>query len=701
VGTIKGRRVGLLLVFAILVATVCSPINIAHAQVQNISVTKLVDDPYYKETLFVITTDENTYHVIVRANITKAGNETLIDLEATLYNPHNTTFTASAAIPDTLTDHPYVGTVEAIRLHFPEEVVEYLVYWILPIAIIATIIIQVYMILEDISSYLLNVLLNEAPFVWASIPYVLYTLLRNDSNNDDTGTHTPYGYPPDDYHLGSFDFYIPYSPFWYHVGLVFDHHYYVATAKNWWEINEHEVYTDVWTPWGTYRIVWFTYYTANWIRSRALPPVKIPPSASFYWRPIQPIVGERVVFTSTSFDSDGSIVTSHWWLGDGSEEASLNLTHIYANIGNYSVTLEVVDNDGLKDNITQTVSVKPLEEARLRVVPDHLEVHIPSGQHRSAEFVAGESLNQTDLLEVVFSTTDFKNPENDTISAGTVTFDKNGISIIRGTYTNVTATFYSPPGSPLGWYNGNISISSGNGGKASVFVGISIFGPPTADFTWNPVVPKVGELVNFDASLSMPSGGPISQYRWDFGDGQTATGKTVSHAFSSATTYSITLNITDSEGLWDVEQKQLQVVQPYGPKAEFAIVPETANIGQLVKFDASASQQGWNGTNQMPIIEYRWDFGDGNKTTVPAPTIYHTFGSSGIYYPTLTVYASGATPETDAITHRVVVMSVPVGGYSVSLTRYSTLMPSSVYLALLIMLSAVFTTVRRKIRGKK
>ena len=140
---------------------------------------------------------------------------------------------------------------------------------------------------------------------------------------------------------------------------------------------------------------------------------------------------------------------------------------------------------------------------------------------------------------------------------------------------------------------------------------------------------------------------------------------------------------------------------PYGPKADFTVNPETANVGQLVTLDPSISTPGCNGTNQMPITKYSWDFGDGNKTDTTTPIIYHAFSSSGIYYPTLTVYASGATPETDAITHRVVVMSVPVGGYSISLTQHNTSMPSSVYLALLIMLSAVFTTVRRKTRREK
>lgn len=223
---------------------------------------------------------------------------------------------------------------------------------------------------------------------------------------------------------------------------------------------------------------------------------------------------------------------------------------------------------------------------------------------------------------------------------------------------------------------------------------------PTPNFIWNPLTPKTGESATFDASSSTPSGSIIN-YEWNFGDGQTASGQTATHTYTNATIYTITLNVTGSNGLWDTEQKQIQVVQPNGPKAEFSATPETANVGELVTFNATTSQPGWNGTNQMPITDYLWDFGDGNKTTTTTPIIYHAFTSSGTYYPTLTVYASGATPETDTTTHSAAIISVPVGGYSVSLKRYSTAMPLSVYLALSIMFSAVFTATRRKTHRKK
>jgi len=142
---------------------------------------------------------------------------------------------------------------------------------------------------------------------------------------------------------------------------------------------------------------------------------------------------------------------------------------------------------------------------------------------------------------------------------------------------------------------------------------------------------------------------------------------------------------------------------PHGPKADFTVSPETANVGQLVTFDAMTSQPGWNGTNQMPVTKYSWDFGDGNKTDTTTPIIYHAFGSSGIYYPSLTVKASGATPETDTITKRVLIISTPVGGYSVSLASFkghNTALPSSFYFTIVTMLAVVLTAIRRKKRRK-
>jgi PKD repeat protein len=166
--------------------------------------------------------------------------------------------------------------------------------------------------------------------------------------------------------------------------------------------------------------------------------------------------------------------------------------------------------------------------------------------------------------------------------------------------------------------------------------------PPIAEFNWFPLLPIGGESVTFNASSSSPGWNgtyemPIVQYTWAFGDGNKTTGQTVTHAYASPGNYTVTLNVTDSQGLWNVKQQQIEVGQPHGPIAEFSATPTTANLGEAVEFNASASLPGWNGTYTMPITQYRWDFGDGNTTMTTNPFIVHACASAGEFNVTLTV----------------------------------------------------------------
>jgi hypothetical protein len=121
----------------------------------------------------------------------------------------------------------------------------------------------------------------------------------------------------------------------------------------------------------------------------------------------------------------------------------------------------------------------------------------------------------------------------------------------------------------------------------------------------------------------------------------------------------------------------------------------TINIGDSITFTSTVS----GGT---PPYNYQW-YLNGNPFSGATSSSW-TFSptASGIFYACLKVTDSlqpiGNTTQSE--TARIMVTSVPVGGYSVSLTAYGTAMPSSVYLALLVMLSAVFTTVRRKTRAR-
>ena len=80
---------------------------------------------------------------------------------------------------------------------------------------------------------------------------------------------------------------------------------------------------------------------------------------------------------------------------------------------------------------------------------------------------------------------------------------------------------------------------------------------PTASFTYS----TEDQTVSFDASDSSDSDGIITTYQWDFGDASTGTGMTASHTYASATTYTVKLTVTDSDGLTDEIEKIITITR--------------------------------------------------------------------------------------------------------------------------------------------
>jgi PKD repeat protein len=75
-------------------------------------------------------------------------------------------------------------------------------------------------------------------------------------------------------------------------------------------------------------------------------------------------------------------------------------------------------------------------------------------------------------------------------------------------------------------------------------------GAPSAFVTFTPAVPKVGDVVSFDASESEATSGRIVTYVWDFGDSKFSEehGVDASHVYSAAGTYTMVLGVVDDAG---------------------------------------------------------------------------------------------------------------------------------------------------------
>ncbi len=116
-----------------------------------------------------------------------------------------------------------------------------------------------------------------------------------------------------------------------------------------------------------------------------------------------------------------------------------------------------------------------------------------------------------------------------------------------------------------GTYPVRLTVTDSTGKTGTVTHTVHILNhPPQAAFTYYPHIVSKGYPVSFDASGSTDADGEIVEYQWNFGDGRTASGEYVEHAYASAGSngirYPVTLTVVDNNGGRASITKYVQVV---------------------------------------------------------------------------------------------------------------------------------------------
>jgi PKD repeat protein len=102
--------------------------------------------------------------------------------------------------------------------------------------------------------------------------------------------------------------------------------------------------------------IYFMMFIVCWVL--IITPFLAIPAAQFTYNPTNPVVGQEITFTASGVDSDTS-VTYYWNFGD---ETTLNqttpvITYSYSTAGEYTVTLTVINNDGLSRTTSTPITV--------------------------------------------------------------------------------------------------------------------------------------------------------------------------------------------------------------------------------------------------------------------------------------------------------------------------------------------------------
>lgn len=116
---------------------------------------------------------------------------------------------------------------------------------------------------------------------------------------------------------------------------------------------------------------------------------------------------------------------------------------------------------------------------------------------------------------------------------------------------------------------------------------------PIAKFTAVQIQQGISNL-RFDASTSSDADGTIANYAWNFGDGETLTGKIVEHEFKLAGNYTVVLTVTDNAGATGTDKIIITVVDP----------PKPPNVLPVAAISASTEKRSlhfeWEYTGTAP-----------------------------------------------------------------------------------------------------
>ena len=282
------------------------------------------------------------------------------------------------------------------------------------------------------------------------------------------------------------------------------------------------------------------------------------PVASFDYSPTSPHSGQAVNFDARgSYDTYGTIVNYTWDFGDGNNATGEIAIHTYTDDGDYLVSLNVTDDDGLTDatsvNITvlNNPPVASFTESDTIVLTNH-----------TITFNGSESYDPDGSVILWFW--DFGDGDNDTGVIASHAYLDNG---------NYTVT---------------LAVTDDDGSTSVANATKTVLNrPPIASFTESTENATIGETINFNASGSYDSDGSIVNYFWDFGDGSNDTGITASHAYATNGTFIVTLTVTDDDGA-TASVNATKTVLPTGLYSMYLIDP-----AEVVHDSIAAAQ--WTG----------------------------------------------------------------------------------------------------------
>ncbi|MFL5764881.1 MAG: PKD domain-containing protein [Bacteroidia bacterium] len=396
-------------------------------------------------------------------------------------------------------------------------------------------------------------------------------------------------------------------------------------------------------------------------------------------------------------DNSTAAVGWSWDFGDTTPADTIQSpTHVFANPGNYNVTLLVTNIFGCTNTSVQTVTVlqQPVADFSFSTVCARQAVQFldattgvtvtswnwdfgdgtpqsslqdPShtyllGGNYNVTLIVGNSAGCSDTIikPVVVNTvptplftanascegtiTSFTDLSTDAVPIATWFYDfADGNNSVSQNPNYIYAA--------AGTYNVTLTVTNINGCDSTYTLPVNVNVFPTANYSVDTVC--IGTPTTF---TDLSTGSPVS-WTWNFGDGTSSTtGPVTTHVYPAAGSYVTQLTASSGAGCTDVA---FQIVVVRSDVQADISAPNSVCVNELVAInDASVVTTGF-------ILSDTWDFGDGTPLANTLNTT-HVYPVAGTYIITHVVTSDGGCSSTALDT--IVVNPLPVAAYTTANT---------------------------------
>lgn len=197
---------------------------------------------------------------------------------------------------------------------------------------------------------------------------------------------------------------------------------------------------------------------------------------------------------------------------------------------------------------------------------------------------------------------------------------------------NPSTTYFNP-----GTYNIKLIVRNAAGADSIVKTQfITVYPTPVVDFIASDTAGCFPLPVQF-TDRSATGSGTITNYSWDFGDGDTSSLPNPLHTYTSGGNFSVTLKVINNYGCTRTFSKTQYIKISGGVVADFTnsdppqcIPPVTVNFT--------------NASTGPPSLSYNWSFGDGTISDEKNPV--HIYSNPGSYSVSLVTTSSQGCQDT-------------------------------------------------------